>query len=57
MTAPEPLTTLKFPWTTPRNRLERLLANFVNVRSRPLDPGLQDGSHRPSQERLQTTHT
>jgi hypothetical protein len=32
MTAPEPLTTLNFPWTTPRNRLERLLANFVNVR-------------------------
>ena len=32
MTAAEPLITRNFPWTTPRNRLERLRANFVNVR-------------------------
>jgi AAA family ATP:ADP antiporter len=33
MTAFESLTTLRFPSTTPRNRLERLLAHFVDVRA------------------------
>ena len=34
MTAFESLTTLRFPSTTPRNRIERLLAHFVDVRDR-----------------------
>jgi hypothetical protein len=33
MTVFESLTTLRFPSTTPRNRVERLLAHFVDVRA------------------------